>query len=64
MDSAHLTEKLAEKEVLEILELYAGVYEVKALYTSKRNVTNFLVATSRGPCSKGKVSSEYMIQPA
>ena len=25
--TAHLTEQLAEKEVLEILELYAGVYE-------------------------------------
>lgn len=28
MNSAHLTEKLAEEEVLQILELYAGVYEV------------------------------------
>ncbi len=26
--SAHLSEELAAKEVLEILELYAGVYEV------------------------------------
>lgn len=28
--SAHLTEELAAKEVLEILELYAGVYEARS----------------------------------
>lgn len=32
MTSAHLTEELAAKEVLEILDLYAAVYNVRILY--------------------------------
>lgn len=41
LNSAHLSEALAEKEVLEILELYAGVYEVKGPAFTKWNVANF-----------------------
>ncbi len=64
-NSAHLTEELAATEVLEILELYAGIYEV--IHVPKRVVpvsdicSNCLRSRS---CVGGTYCASFMWQPS